>query len=107
VIIWLASYPRSGNTYLRVPLYHYDGIATHNVYDDVPVNETERGTAEVTGFQPRPLPLPQMAAAPEDFLVKGHELPADDYPAIYLVRDGRDCLVSYAHFIAPNSDAAP
>ena len=99
MISWLASYARSGNTYLRVLLHHYYGIPTYNIYDDVPVNEKDLGTAEVTGFRPRPLPLAEMAAVAEHFFVKTHELPADEYPAIYLVRDGRDCLVSYAHFI--------
>lgn len=44
--------------------------------------------------------------------LKTHEMPGEDsWPAIYLVRDGRDALVSYAHYvlyeergIAPDSD---
>src|SRR5262249_46293848 len=35
----------------------------------------------------------------ETFFVKTHDLPLDDSPAVYLVRDGRDALVSYAHFV--------
>jgi hypothetical protein len=35
----------------------------------------------------------------ETLLVKTHDLPDDDSPALYLVRDGRDALVSYAHYI--------
>jgi len=41
-----------------------------------------------------------MASISERHIVKTHELPAgDSYPAICLVRDGRDSLVSYARFI--------
>lgn len=31
--------------------------------------------------------------------MKTHELPNDNAPAIYLVRDGRDALISYTHYI--------
>ncbi len=33
------------------------------------------------------------------YFIKTHELPEDDSPAILLVRDGRDAMVSFAHFI--------
>jgi sulfotransferase family protein len=99
MITWLASYPRSGNTYLRTLLHHYHGTHTHHIYYDVAVNDEERSVAEMTGGRPRPMPIPEMAAARDNFFVKTHELPADDFPALYLVRDGRDALISYAHFI--------
>lgn len=99
MITWLASYPRSGNTYLRTLLHHYYGTPTYTVYKGVSVNDEQRRVAEITGSRPRPMPLAEMAAAPDHFFVKTHELPADDFPALYVVRDGRDALVSYAHFI--------
>jgi hypothetical protein len=41
----------------------------------------------------------ELAAGERVFFVKSHDLPAgSDHPAIYLVRDGRDALVSYAWF---------
>ena len=44
--------------------------------------------------------LEEMAADADLHIIKTHEMPPpDDYPAIYLVRDGRDSLVSYAHYI--------
>jgi hypothetical protein len=47
-----------------------------------------------------PVPLTDMAASPELHFVKTHDLPSEDrHPALYLVRDGRDALVSYAHYI--------
>jgi hypothetical protein len=42
----------------------------------------------------------EMAASLERLFVKTHELSGvDPWPAIYLVRDGRDTRVSYAHHI--------
>jgi len=98
MIIWLASYPRSGNTYFRVLLKHYYGIRSSSIYNDkrfagIPA------LAEVVGYEPPPMSLPEMTASDIAFFVKTHELHADHSPAIYLVRDGRDALVSYAHFI--------
>lgn len=88
MIIWLASYPRSGNRYFRTLLRYYYGIGGTTIYPktDNPVPKS-------------PEELHSMMASAETFLVKTHELPQDDAPAIYLVRDGRDALISYTHFI--------
>jgi len=90
MIIWIASYPRSGNTYLRVLLKHYFDLNTYSAYETEP---------ELAGESPRPGSILEMAEADQTFFVKTHDLPQDSFPAVYLVRDGRDALVSYAHFI--------
>lgn len=97
MIVWLASYPRSGNTFFRLLLHCSYGINTYSVYRDKVLHEL--GADEAVGQQPLPAPLDQLAKTPEIYFVKTHELPNDDNPAIYLVRDGRDALVSHAHYI--------
>jgi hypothetical protein len=42
--------------------------------------------------------LKRMAKSEEMYLVKTHEMPSDSRPAIYLVRDGRDAIVSLTWF---------
>jgi hypothetical protein len=84
VIIWLASYPRSGNNYVRDMLESVYGIKTATIYNEPRRPKIDLEAARKTG---------------EIFLVKTHELPDDDCSALYLVRDGRDALVSYARFI--------
>lgn len=82
----LASYPRSGNTFFRVILSHRYGVNVHT--DRPPPAEWGRiGLATGTG-----------AGTP--LFYKTHSLPTagDPRPAVYIVRDGRDALVSYAHF---------
>lgn len=98
MIIWLASYPRSGNTLLRTLLHQCFDIRT---YDD------EIGT--------RLLGVLDVGAAAldsdwDDFythasasktalkLVKTHKHPRDDHPAIYIYRDGRMATQSYLEF---------
>lgn len=93
-MIWLASFPRSGNTFIRNILYEVYGIASSTFH-----YQTE---------YPVDLNYDQFS------FVKTHELPQllkptdISIPSVYIVRDGRDALVSMAHhrkdIIAPGSD---
>lgn len=82
-MIWLASFPRSGNTFFRNVLHDVYGIESSTYHQD-PTREAD----------------PDFASKP---VVKTHLLPGRlpeqyrDSPAVYLVRDGRDALVSIAH----------
>lgn len=96
MIVWLASYPRSGNTYFRILLNHLYGIKTPTAYVG------HDGTAfavgkELVGHVADEWTIEEMAAKSETLIVKTHRRAEDNYPAIYLFRDGRDALVSYAH----------
>ena len=91
---WIASFPRSGNTYFRNILYYVYGIESSTWHNEssYPVDEN------YSNYQ----------------FVKTHLLPKDlvpfdpAIPAIYLVRDGRDAVVSIAHhrkdLVNPGSD---
>jgi glycosyltransferase involved in cell wall biosynthesis len=91
---WIASFPRSGNTFFRNILYYVYGLesSTWHRESTYPVDEN---------YDQFPF-------------VKTHLLPADlepsnqKIPAIYLVRDGRDAMVSIAHhrkdIVRPGSD---
>lgn len=103
MIVWLASYPRSGNTLLRTILYQTMGLDSTS--DEM--GEIEKfGLAESTHSNTGAVELEvdwtdyyRCAMNSEDvFLVKTHRQPRDDQPAIYIVRDGRQSLVSYARF---------
>jgi len=98
LIIWLASYPRSGNTYFRVLLKQYFGISTFSAYEDKVISKNSQIQA-VVGHEGRSRSIESLADDEKIYLVKTHDLPqGDNMPAIYLVRDGRDALVSYAHY---------
>ncbi|MGX6607932.1 sulfotransferase domain-containing protein [Micromonosporaceae bacterium Da 78-11] len=98
MIVWVASFPRSGNTFLRIVLHRLYGVRTSTVYDIDGV--AERLGKELIGFTDRPGSLAEMRAADEPHFVKTHrQRDADvheDDRAICLVRDGRDALVSWA-----------
>lgn len=96
MIIWLASYPRSGNSYVAMLLKHYFNIPVYSVYA---YSTKSRSYLDIIGFHDKHVSLGHMKESDEYFFVKTHELPSDDYPSLYVVRDGRDVLVSYAYYI--------
>jgi hypothetical protein len=92
---WIASYPRSGNTFLRTIIFHCFGIRTASIY---PRDLGEGGVAEMVGH------IEHGAKRTIDFgdepirLIKTHHPPQDDRPAIYIVRDGREATSSLYAF---------
>jgi Sulfotransferase domain len=102
VIVWLASYPRSGNTMLRMLLHRLYGQPSYSLYEENPGGAGRNdGIADVAGSaghvsEPE---LDDLRQRGETAFVKTHGLAVDDSPALCLIRDGRDALVSYAHFV--------
>ena len=97
MIIWLASYPRSGNTYYRMLLHYMRSIQTYSLYDDPLLDKI--GATDMIGHKALPAPLVTLRDEADTFFVKTHELPSDADPAVYIVRDGRDAIVSFARYL--------
>lgn len=101
-VTWLASYPRSGNTLLRLILRHCFGLSSQSLYLDQdfadPVVRDLVGHEDVGGNPRRFVQLARRAG--RSLYVKTHELPpSDQHPAIYVVRDGRAAVVSHTHYL--------
>lgn len=104
MIIWLASYPRSGNTLLRLILHRGFGHTTWSLYDDkfdLGRNDAA-GKAighRLHGKSPAAF-LAEARASKDTYIVKTHEMPPADQgeKVIYVVRDGRAAVVSYWHY---------
>jgi hypothetical protein len=99
MVVWLASFPRSGVTFLRHVIEQVYDLKTWTIYG----NEHE-----TTDTDARVWPRDADGTAPVYF-VKAHpsHLAATTHPAIHLVRDGRDALVSYAHYLQLIGDKRP
>ncbi len=96
MLVWLASYPRSGNTFFRILLNQLYGLSSQSQYNEsgFPVINN------LTGNHGTNILTEPVSNYRNWQFVKTHDLPVNDqYPAIYLVRDGRDALVSHAHYI--------
>lgn len=103
MIIWLASYPRSGNTALRILLKNVFGLSTHSIYDDPLDIAVNPGVRKAVGHIDHGLDAAafrtKAESSTETFLVKTHYLPVDSSKAIYVARDGRSAIVSYRHWL--------
>lgn len=104
MIVWLASYPRSGNTFLRVVFESLFNLPTYTLYDERRLAAPDLGPAlplphDLADPRPQvPFHVERFAERPELHLVKTHGLPLDSRPAIYIVRDGREASTSYFHY---------
>ncbi|MDX1452708.1 MAG: sulfotransferase domain-containing protein [Oleiphilaceae bacterium] len=96
--VWLASYPRSGNTFLRTILWNCFGLRSASVYPrDLGSNQHLQDYVGHIEHSPQLAEIMQQTNG-ELFLGKTHELPKDDRRAIYITRDGRAASVSLWQF---------
>ena len=101
MIVWLASYPRSGNTFFRVILNSIFDIKTYSIYDDRTDIGADEKTSDIVGheFLPENFDIQKARESDETFYIKTHELldkrVHDDDKTIYLIRDGRESSLSY------------
>jgi hypothetical protein len=102
MIVWLASYPRSGNTLLRTILKQTLGRGSYSDETLRPNVRFSDAAREEIGHLPMDEPWESFYArarqSAEVHLVKTHLPPRDAGRAIYIVRDGRQALVSYRKY---------
>src|SRR5436305_11585019 len=98
MIVWLASYPRSGNSLLRSMLWHVWGIGSYSFYGDAG-DITDLSIGRKIGHLSLGRPFMQayrrISESQRMYFVKTHEIPIDSAKAIYIVRDGRAASRSY------------
>ena len=101
MIVWLASYPRSGNTFFRVILNSIFDIKTYSIYDDRGDIGADEKTSDIVGheFLPEDFNIQKARESKETFYIKTHELldkrVHENDKTIYLIRDGRESSLSY------------
>lgn len=104
MIIWIASYPRSGNGLLRTILNQQFGLSStsdevaayKDTLENLPTTASALGYSEISeNFEE----FYRLANNSNDIkLIKTHKPPIDTNKAIYIVRDGRKAYLSYAKF---------
>ena len=106
MIIWLASYPRSGNTFLRTTLNSAFGMKSKSMHgDDLDIGR-EDIFAGIVGHVKGAVSegeVDKLRRELEVHLIKTHHSPSHymdvEDSVIYIVRDGRDAAVSYYHYL--------
>ncbi len=100
--VWLASYPRSGNTLLRTILWQCFGLRSGSGYpDDIMGNQklaeyighVEKEPGNRWRFPEGSIPM-----------IKTHELEDVSNPTIYVIRDGRAAIASLWNFYRGHGD---
>ncbi len=103
MIIWIASYPRSGNTLVRIILNSVFGYGTYSKYNDPADIGADRKMMELVGHKMLDSnwddAYRKMKQSDRLYFVKTHNYPEDDSKAIYVARDGRCSIVSYWHYL--------
>jgi hypothetical protein len=121
MIVWVASYPRSGNRLCRTTLRRVFGVKlVGSAASPASLRKDLGAFLDELGADPDSDPLPLIRELRDPVFLKTHSLPQhldvvprrgqrppageEQSPALYLVRDGRDCLVSYARFLRERND---
>lgn len=89
-VVWLASYPRSGNTFLRLLLKHVFGLNSYSYYQNEDRISHER---DIKLLNIDSLPNNWKEGITDDpnypyLFIKTHEFPCDSYKTIYIIRNG-------------------
>ena len=104
MIIWAASWPRSGSTLFRIAWHTFTGLPTYSYANDPIFKKPE--WRPIIGQRRLPLPYTQMAQRDKDqaiYLIKAHLYqgavdPDGAMRSLVIVRDVRDAIVSLAHY---------
>lgn len=105
LLVWLASYPRSGNTYIRMLLKDVFGLGSWSLHGegDERVFGSRSGLRDIVRHLNTSKTADELISeaqnSKEIYIIKTHERPLTDDPAIYVVRDGRASIISYFHYL--------
>lgn len=118
MIVWIASYPRSGNTFFRIALHKLYGFKTYTGFMSGDDLELDLHRTDLTGHSQLPwetlralqgkatklaAALDRLHKADEVFFIKTHstarELLETTAPAILIVRHPRDAILSFCRYI--------
>lgn len=105
MIIWLASYPRSGNTFLRIVFNSVFNIKTYELYS-IEGKHGENNISDIIGhkFLPENFDFEKARISKKKYYIKTHELVDranidEDDKIIYLVRNGLDSTLSFEKYL--------
>lgn len=114
MVVWLASYPRSGNTLLRTVLDRTTDLGSYSDAPAVPIvgltNAAKTSFGHLDFREPWKQFYERAKTSSDIYPIKTHSPPCDDERAIYVVRDGRAATDSYAAYhesFSPNPDLCP
>jgi hypothetical protein len=98
MIVWLAAWPHCGSTLARIFLKEVFGLPSFSkYYEEKLVFLFGQASLDFTEEWSRAR-LPVLQESDDLFIIKTHEAPLDDSPAIFVQRDGRAAMTGLARF---------
>jgi hypothetical protein len=102
MIVWIGSYPRSGNTLTRMLLRELFGVGTWSIYGDRHDIGANRELSKLVGHQSleamNPAALQRAQASDRIYFIKTHKLFPPAGKKIYVCRDARAAIVSEKYY---------
>jgi hypothetical protein len=101
MITWIAGAPHNGSTLLRQIIHQSFGITTFSRYAEKQLDPILGEGLSKFSEEYRKHEVVQYKWLRENdamAIMKTHEIPVDDGPAIFVVRDGRDAAAAVSHF---------
>jgi len=101
MIVWIAGWPHNGSTLIRQILKDSFGIDTFSKYLEPELDTLFPGAdmfRNKLGHDPASTLEYLRRRKNSAVFIKTHELPDDDGPAIFVIRDGRDAVCSLSNF---------
>lgn len=107
MIVWIAGWPHNGSTLCRKIIKQCLGLNSYSLYQEAPLDFLfgddphlkDASVAFAQHWQAHgPLAHRYYDKSPYTHIIKTHVLPADNNPAIVVVRDGCDAIVALSHF---------
>ena len=100
MILWIAGWPHNGSTICRQILKDAFDIQTFSKYQEAELDDMFKGSVE---FQRKWAKDPSLRHKyllehNDTTVIKTHELPLDNAPTIFVVRDGRDSVCALSNF---------
>ncbi len=103
MIVWIVSYPRSGNTFFRSILKSVFSMNTYSVYNDGQDISANPNLAKIIGHEHFDFELlEEYRNSSEIYFIKTHEIDVkikDSDKVIYLIRDGREATLSFMNYL--------
>ena len=106
MIVWLASYPRSGNSYVRAILNHYFELKSYSMHGDFQDIGSNIALGKLVGHEAghkTNLNIHTFRLSKKTYFIKTHEVPTDmisnEDTVFYILRDGRDASASYLKYL--------
>ncbi len=97
-IVWLAGWPHCGSTYTRMVLKDVFDINSHSLYDEEKLAFLFGGQAGEFAKEWGTEKYNELNESEDLHVIKTHDMPLDNNPAIFVVRHGLESCMALSHF---------